>query len=296
MRQVSGLLYKIDRVSKTYRGGRVRAVDDVTLAVHEGDFLGVLGRNGSGKSTLVKIMIGLIQPDAGQVRFRGAPLIRTPAAVGYMPQSGFALNTLTVREALTVVAYLRGMSWKSARSDTSSLMDHLEIGRFAERVANRLSGGERRMLQLAVCMAGAPSVLILDEPTNELDIGRRKLVWDCLREMHEVGRTIVVITHNALEADRYIDSVLFMREGRLAALDTLRVLRRDNAYDLKVRFRSEMAVEFDGRVPMRTQSDEYEVFVRRSEIGGILEHLQSLRVDEFWVTPITLEDLYERLA
>ena len=152
------------------------------------------------------------------------------------------------------------------------------------------------MLQLAVCMAGAPSVLILDEPTNELDIGRRKLVWDCLREMHEVGRTIVVITHNALEADRYIDSVLFMREGRLAALDTLRVLRRDNAYDLKVRFRSEMAVEFDGRVPMRTQSDEYEVFVRRSEIGGILEHLQSLRVDEFWVTPITLEDLYERLA
>ena len=124
MRQVSGLLYKIDRVSKTYRGGRVRAVDDVTLAVHEGDFLGVLGRNGSGKSTLVKIMIGLIQPDAGQVRFRGAPLIRTPAAVGYMPQSGFALNTLTVREALTVVVCLgnpravtRRHSWITLRSD-----------------------------------------------------------------------------------------------------------------------------------------------------------------------------------
>lgn len=297
MTGIGDVLYEVDGVSKTYRG-MIRAVNNVTLTVRVGDFIGVLGKNGSGKSTLVKMMVGLVRPDTGRVSFLGETLNGTPAAVGYMPQSGFALNTLTVREALIVVSYLRGLSWSAARLEASKLLEDFEIGSYADRVANRLSGGERRMLQIAVCMAGSPPVLILDEPTNELDIGRRKLIWSHLRQIHKEGRTIVLITHNALEADRYIDSVLIMKEGRLKALNSLSDLRRADTFDLKVRFRSETIVNLGVTTPMRTSDVdyEYEVLVHSSEVGDVLERLRASGVDEVWVTPVTLEDLYERLA
>jgi len=206
------IVYDIQNLVKSYPGQAQPANKNITLQIDEGEIFGILGDNGAGKSTLVRQMVNLLSSDSGAIALFGHNIVEVPhqvqMTVGYMPQESGALNNLTVGEALFFTAHLRGMSRTDARKECAALLDLWQIRELRHQPSSRLSGGQRRLLRLAVAMAGTPPVLILDEPTNDLDPQRRKLVWDILRDINrEQGTTIILITHDAIEAEKAIQRV-----------------------------------------------------------------------------------------
>jgi ABC-2 type transport system ATP-binding protein len=232
------IVYDVQDLVKFYQGQSEPANRGITLQIQQGEIFGLLGDNGAGKTTLVRQMVNLLRSTSGSITLFGEPIAAdpqfVPANVGYMPQETHSLNTLTVGEALYFTAHLRGMSRTEARQERDRLLDLWQIEELRNQDNSRLSGGQRRLLRLAVAMAGSLPVLILDEPTNDLDPLRRRLVWDVLRQINrERGTTIIFITHDAIEAEKVIERVGIMRDGGLVALGRPSDLKR--AIDRKLR-------------------------------------------------------------
>ena len=217
------IVYDIRNLCKTYPGQQRPANKHIALQIHRGEIFGLLGENGAGKTTLIRQMVNLLRSTSGHIALFGKSIARNPTwvaqNVGYMPQEAQALNRLTVGEALFFSAHLRGMSRVQAKRERDAALDLWHIADLRDRNSEQLSGGQRRLLRLAVAMARALPVLILDEPTNDLDPLRRRLVWDVLRRVNrERGTTIVFVIHDAIEAEKIIERVGIMRDGELVAV------------------------------------------------------------------------------
>ncbi|MGB1253478.1 MAG: ABC transporter ATP-binding protein, partial [Candidatus Promineifilaceae bacterium] len=200
-------IFRIRNLTKQYARSGYYANRNITLDIAQGEIFGLLGANGAGKSTLVKQMVNLLSPSEGEIVFMDGRVNSAEMLlyIGYMPQKAQALNTLTIDEALYFTAHLRGMSVNDAKNERDRLVALWQLDAFRQQNSQSLSGGQRRLMRLAVAMAGDPLVLILDEPTNDLDPERRKLVWDILRDVNQTKNTTVIfITHDALEAEKII--------------------------------------------------------------------------------------------
>ena len=198
----------------TKRFGAVAALDAVTLDVQEGDVLALLGPNGAGKSTAIAVLLGLRAPDAGQVRLFGLDP-RKPAArrlVGVTPQETAFPLTLRVNEVVELVR----------RHFTQPLPIELIYERFglealARRQLGGLSGGERRRVAVALAFAGAPKLVVLDEPTTGLDRSARRSVWDAIDVHADRGGTVVLTTHHLEEADALARRIVLIEAGKIIA-------------------------------------------------------------------------------
>ena len=148
------IVYDVQRLTKRYPGQARPANCDLSLQIAEGEILGLLGDNGAGKTTLVRQMVNLLRPTSGTITLYGRPIgadpLQVPATVGYMPQDTAALNNLTVSEALYYTAHLRGLTRADARRERDELLETWQIGPLRSSYSTRLSGGERRLLRLAV--------------------------------------------------------------------------------------------------------------------------------------------------
>jgi ABC-2 type transport system ATP-binding protein len=296
-------VFSVAGLTKVYARGRRIANDDLTLSIPHGDIFGILGDNGAGKTTLVRQLVGLTAPTSGELRFLGKPVEDARRElthhVGYMPQSAFALNNLTVREAVFYPARFRGLSRPAARDEVVRLLELWGIAPLADMVARQLSGGQRRLLQLAVTMAGGPSVLILDEPTNNLDPVNRRLVWEILRSANRAGATIVFVTHDAVEAEKVVHRVAIMRAGRIVALGCPLDLKRE----LGDRVRLELAGD-PGRPPAppgpvrfsETGPGRWSAVLGKEEAGKALAGLDLRDFHDVRLSSSTLEDLYLHYA
>ena len=223
-------------VTKTYPGTAAPAVDGVSLSVPAGRTLALIGPSGCGKSTLLRLMIGLIRPDAGAVEFDGIPV--TPASVrsvrgrvGYVIQDGGLFPHLTARRNVTLpatdgpaagsIADLRGRVDELAR-----LTDFPPDG--LDRLPAELSGGQRQRVALMRALVLDPDVLLMDEPLGALDpMIRYELQTDLRRIFRDLGKTVVIVTHDLAEAGYFGDGVVLMRAGRVAARGTLDEVTRD---------------------------------------------------------------------
>lgn len=298
------IVYDIQGLTKQYPGQPQPANQEISFQVGEGEIFGLLGDNGAGKSTLVKQMMNLEKSTAGAIRFYGHPLtqdpLTVPLRVGYMPQSHLALNQLTVGEALYFTAHLRGLSRADAFHERERLLTLWEIGELRNKVSAKLSGGESRLLQLSIALAGRPPVLLLDEPTNELSPQRRKQVWEHLRQLNQQeGTTIIFITHDAIEAEKIIQRVGILYQGKLVALGRPSELKR--ALDQQVR----MELFFNGgQPPALPDSVTYHVvdegrwllYLERHRLDEVLSQLDWHTIDDFHLYSATLEDLYLHYA
>ena len=299
------IVYDIEHVTKLYPGQKEPANQDVSLQILQGEIFGFLGDNGAGKTTLVRQMVNLLKTTSGRILLFGkavdADPLHVPRHVGYMAQESFALNNLTVGEALFFTSRLRGFSRSDARREQVRLLEAWQIGDLRDRVNTRLSGGQRRLLRLAVAMAGMPPVLILDEPTNDLDPQRRKLVWDLLRQENDSrGTTILFITHDAIEAEKVIQRVGIMRGGGLVAVGSPVELKR--AVDRKLRLELIFPPDCPPELPAgltyhALQPGRWLVYLdwrddEQHSLSNILERLDLSRLDDFRLYSATLEDLY----
>lgn len=194
--------------------GPVHAIAGLDLDIARGQTLALLGRNGAGKSTAISLMLGLDQPDGGEVRlFGGAPQDAVRGGlVGAMLQDGTPIPRVTVREWVGFVAatYPRPMPVAEALALAG-------IGELAGRRVDKLSGGQAQRLRFALAVAGNPALIVLDEPTAALDVEARRGFWRSMRGYAARGNTVVFSTHYLEEADENADRVLVIDRGRTVA-------------------------------------------------------------------------------
>jgi ABC-type lipoprotein export system ATPase subunit len=210
-------------------GGRVRALDDVTLTVEPGTSLAVVGPSGCGKSTLLGLLGGLEMPTAGEVRIGDHVISEMPeeerAALrrvdfGFVFQADNLQPFLTVSENIGLQAVLAGIG--DEPDHRQALLDALDIGSLGHRFPDQLSGGQRQRVAVARAMVHSPGLVLADEPTGSLDpVSSDKVVELLLRQHKEQGTTLVVVTHDRAVAAR-MDANIEMRDGHVIGSDVMR--------------------------------------------------------------------------
>ena len=208
---------RVEGLLKRY--GDLKAVDEVSLEVAEGEFFGVLGPNGAGKTTLLEIIEGLRRPDAGSVSVLGrSPWPRDAAhqrRIGVQLQASSFFERLTAREQLVTFASLYGV----APGEADRWLEIVGLTDKAGVRVEQLSGGQTQRLSIACALVHEPELVFLDEPTSALDPQARRNLWDLLREVNGAGRTVVLTTHHMDEAEVLCDRVAIMDHGRVLRLD-----------------------------------------------------------------------------
>jgi ABC-2 type transport system ATP-binding protein len=207
-------------VSKSF--GAVRAVEALDLEIATGQTVALLGPNGAGKSTSIGMLLGLVRPSAGTVTvFGDTPDAAVKAGkVGAMLQDGTLVPGLTVRE---VVEFVRGLYPEPMT--LGEILDLANLTDLAKRRADQLSGGQAQRVRFALAIAGAPRLLVLDEPTSAMDVESRRSFWASMRAYAAGGRTILFATHYLEEADENADRIIVIARGSVVADGTAREIK-----------------------------------------------------------------------
>src|SRR3982074_2160352 len=219
-------------VGKSFDGGRgaerVKAVDDVSLDVAEGEFLAIVGGSGSGKTTLLRLANRLIEADGGRVRMEGEDVravdpIRLPRRIGYVFQSGGLFPHMSVADNIGITPKLLGTAAAeiSARGDELLDLVRLAPSQHRDRFPHELSAGQRQRVGVARALAARPRIVLMDEPFGALDPLTRDALGDDFRDLHrKLGLTTIMITHDMTEAILLADRIAVMRGGKLLAQGT----------------------------------------------------------------------------
>lgn len=291
--------------------GDVLATDDVSLEVLAGEVFGLLGPNGAGKTTLVRLLVGVLRPEAGRVSLLGQDVTADPRAasrlLAYLAQDEPALNELPVGLAVETTGRLRGLSRRDARSQTADLLAELGLADVQERPLTKLSGGQRRLAQVAAALIADRPLLVLDEPTTGLDALARRAVWEILRRRRtEAGVTVVLVTHNVVEAEQVLDRVAVLDRGRVIACDTPGRLKAlvSNDVRLDLVWRDEpplgepavAALLARSEVDGRRWSARLPAADAREALGRLTAGPALAALDDFTLATPTLEDVYLSLG
>src|SRR3954469_23053716 len=226
-------------VDKSFDGGRVKAVGDVSLDVAEGEFLAIVGGSGSGKTTLLRLANRLIDADSGSIRVEGENVrtvdpIGLRRRIGYVFQSGGLFPHMSVADNIGITPQLLGWQAAETYARVDELLDlvRLERASHRDRFPHELSGGQRQRVGVARALAAKPRIMLMDEPFGALDPLTRDALGEDYRALHDrFGLTTVMITHDMTEAILLADRVAVMRAGRLLAEGTpAELAKSDDAY------------------------------------------------------------------
>lgn len=212
---------------KEYRGSDgslVRAVDHLSLTVAAGEIVGLLGANGAGKTTTLRIIATLLRPTAGHARVCGFDSQADPVGVrrslGYVSATTGVPDRLTARELLTSFGRLNGLTDAEVSSRVAWLIDTLALTSYADRPAGRLSSGQRQRISLARALVHDPPALVLDEPTNALDVVGSRSLLDTLEHLRENGHALLLSTHRLHEIEHRCNRFVIIDAGRVVAAGT----------------------------------------------------------------------------
>jgi ABC-2 type transport system ATP-binding protein len=264
--------------------GPLEAVRGVDFEVQEGEVFGLLGPNGAGKTTTVEILEGYRKRDAGEVEVLGVDPARAGGAwrerIGVVLQSSSMYQTISVAEHLRLFA-----GYYSNPRPVDEVVELVGLGEKRDELVRRLSGGQRRRLDLGLALVGDPELIFLDEPTTGFDPHARRQAWETMRGLRSLGKTILLTTHYLDEADRLCDRVAVLREGEIVAAGPPSQLSAA-VPATEIRYREngrEVVVETDA--PTRVLNElTAKALAENRELEGLV------------VTRPTLEDVYLQLT
>ena len=301
------MLLEIKNVSKTYRGG-VKANDNISLSIAEGEVFGLLGPNGAGKTTLINQIIGLVRPNSGSITLDGVDVIANPGfareSCSFQAQVQAPISGLSTLQAIELVGRIRGGRKADVRRRAMELIDLLELGEWQKTLGITISGGVRRLV--AFCMAAVTpgKIVILDEPTNDIDPLRRRLLWQEVQAMARRGSAVLLVTHNVLEAERVVDRLAIVDQGKVRGTGTPARLKEDEGDAMHL----ELILEPGTPQPALPAYLQQPVTVNRRVVGRVnpdninaaIDWARGLKnegtIEEYSLGPATLEDIYVRLV
>lgn len=297
----------------TKRFGDLTAVDGLSLEVRRGEIFGFLGPNGAGKTTTIKMICGLLRPDAGAVEVNGAPVrpsgFRGSSTIGLSPQSIVIWETLTCLEQLAFMGRAYGLDRGAARVRALELLDAFGLAEKKDKLGKTLSGGMQRRLNIALALVHKPDVLFLDEPQAGLDPQSRVLVRDYVRSLTGTA-TVVLTTHDMEEAEKLSDRVCIIDHGKLLVLDTVAAVKNslgegdlveiDLAEDVRSSLLPYLPAETrdNGRLTTRDQALTLVTEEAAAVLPDILRVVKErgLHLENLQVRRRTLEDVFINLT
>jgi ABC-2 type transport system ATP-binding protein len=281
---------RIDQVEKVYASG-TRANVDISITVEPGEVFGLLGPNGAGKTTLVSQVMGLLQPTSGSIHLGEVDLIERPQAArqltAYLPQGELPIESLRAREAVELIGRLHGGDATAVRARADQLFERLELGQWERQMGAQLSGGVQRLVGFMMAAVTPRPLVILDEPTNDVDPLRRRLLWQEIRALADRGSAVLLVTHNVLEAERAVDRLAIVNDGRVVAQGTPGALKSED----RGRLRIEVTVEPRADLPPFPSYLADPIRVGRRAFSTLLESDAARALD--WVRDLTNDGTFE---
>ncbi len=276
--------------------------------MRRGEIFGLLGPNGAGKTTLVKQVIGLLMPDAGTIRLGDYDLVADPdharQLCSYLPQAPMPIQSFKSREAVDLAGQIRGGHLGPVQERRRHLFEALDLDEWSDTLGTNLSGGVRRLIGFVMTIVWPGRIVILDEPTNDVDPLRRRLLWEQIRRLGEEGIGVILVTHNVLEAEKSVDRLAIINEGRLVAEGTPSSLKAQDRGRLRLQVMmtpGESTPELPSFVADETRVGNNLVSViDEARASDGIHWAQSLmadgRAEEYALGATTLEDVYVRMT
>ena len=287
---------------KSYAGQAV--VNGVSISLNKGECFGLLGPNGAGKTTTLRLMLGLIEPDGGELSMLNLAVPRhareARLRVGVVPQADNLDPDFTVAENLLVYGRYFGMKDEEINARIPALLEFANLSHKRDMKIPTLSGGMKRRLTLARALVNDPDIIFLDEPTTGLDPQARHLIWQRLHQLTVQGKTLLLTTHFMDEAERLCH--------RLAIMDSGRIISEGSPRELIARNIESQVVEVYGEPAALWANEHAAHYAARHEVSGetafcyvndaqpLLTHLQAQNGLRYLHRPANLEDVFLKLT
>jgi len=227
-----GMEIRTEELVKSYRGRRV--VDGISVEVHEGEIVGLLGHNGAGKTTTFYMVVGLVKPERGRVMLSGRDVTRLPmyrrarAGVGYLPQEPSVFRKLTVEENLRLVLQMAGMPVGEQKAIVEQLLEEFHVGHLRHQIGYQLSGGERRRVEIARALATRPSFILLDEPFTGIDPIEVHTIQQLVAQLKSRGIGVLITDHSVRETLATTDRAYIVKDGKIMTAGTSEEIANDS--------------------------------------------------------------------
>jgi ABC-2 type transport system ATP-binding protein len=251
------------------RFGAVTAVNDVSLTVRAGETFGFLGPNGAGKTTTMRMLTGVLTPDAGSVLIQGIDIHRHPLEakqqMGVIPESSTVYGDLSAEQNLQLSGKMYGMPRALREERIEEILARLGLAEKRRIPVRSFSKGMKQRVSIACAIIHRPKLLLLDEPTSGLDVQSRRLVIETIRHMNEQGSTIFLTTHNIEEANTLCQTVCIINKGQIVAQDSPERLKKmfDTTQSIELSFDRPVTREFfaaDGILRAEPCGDKWKVY------------------------------------
>ncbi len=286
-------------VTKSFDG--LSVLQDLSINIPRGVTYCLVGPNGSGKTTMIRMIMGLVKPDLGDIYVLDESLDqigRVYSRLGYMPQQRPLYPDITVQENLEFFAGLYGIRGQKREKRIAEVLEIVDLPQTRSRITGMLSGGMYQRISLACTLIHSPDLLLLDEPTVGIDPVTKQSFWGYFRALTDEGKTIIITTHIMEEAER-CDLVGFMRNGRMLAESSPDELKKFAGLkkQLKLRTRDpdrEMTKLIGEGLEVRRKGDV--LFVEIAESSRMQEVLENVKPIDFSVIEPTLQDAFLKLA
>lgn len=289
-------------LSKRYNG--LPVVNQIHFSVQPGEFFGILGPNGAGKTTTLRMIIGLIPVDAGELTLFGLPMSpeqkQVSHRIGVVSQENNLDTDLTVAENIQIYGHYFGLPKQTIQERLQQLLTFAQLTEQQDRLVNTLSGGMMRRLVIARALVASPDLLVLDEPTTGLDPQARHLIWQRLRQLKEEGLTLLLTTHYMEEAAQLCDRLMVMNNGTILDMGSPQQLiqRHVEAEVLEIRSRNADSPDPTPltQLPGRMETVGDTLFVYTHDSTAILEKVRQHPDLTCLLRPTNLEDVFLKLT
>ena len=287
---------KVENVSKHF--GEKLAVDNISFDINKPGVFGLLGTNGAGKSTTIRMMLGILKKDSGEITWNGKKVERKNVNFGYLPEERGIYPKSKIYEQLLYFAELKGMKKENASKEIDYWMDKLKVSEYKNMTAEKLSKGNQQKVQFITAILNDPELIVLDEPFSGLDPVNTELLKEVILELVEKGKYIVMSSHQMTSIEEFCSDVVIVNKGKTVLKGNLKEIK--DAYKanrLIINTKQDITAEIkDLNLNIEKNIDNnYEIKIENEEIAHtVLKNLvnKNIEIDKFELKKPTLNDIF----